>query len=69
MTLENLNEEIERIEAELEELNRTTFEHSMKFREDIKQQTSTPVHHTFRKSDYGVMSKGPTEIRLKKKRI
>lgn len=44
MALENITEEIQRIEAELEELNRTTFEHSMKLREDIKQQTSTPAY-------------------------
>uniref|UniRef100_K1QFL2 Uncharacterized protein n=1 Tax=Magallana gigas TaxID=29159 RepID=K1QFL2_MAGGI len=64
MALENITEEIERIEAELEELNRTTFEQSMKLTEDIKQQTSTPAHQTFRKSDSGIMSEGPTEIRI-----
>lgn len=67
MALENITEEIERIEAELEELNRTTFEHSMKLREDMKQQTSTPAHQTVRKSDSGIMSEGPTEIRFKRR--
>lgn len=67
MALENITEEIQRIEAELEELNRTTFEHSMKLREDMKQQTSTPAHQTVRKSDSGIMSEGPTEIRFKRR--
>uniref|UniRef100_K1Q2R2 Uncharacterized protein n=1 Tax=Magallana gigas TaxID=29159 RepID=K1Q2R2_MAGGI len=62
MALENITKETESIEAEL---NRTTFEHSMKLREDIKQQTSTPAYQTVRKSDSGIMSEGPTEIRFK----
>lgn len=54
---------------ELKRRLRTTFEQSMKLREDIQQQTSTPAHQTFGKSDYRIMSEGSTEIIFKKLRI